>query len=140
MFTTMVNPQQFVEVGGRESVGLTFSYAAARFQTSLYTKYPREFSASRSTKRGRTQVRSKRAFLVKSGKRTPIPTTTPVPCNFVMIVSDEIGGPSKLLSINRTLNRRKEGHKRSAAVPGYGVWSGESENNSDVRFGYARSS
>jgi len=47
------------------------------------------------------QVRSKRAFLAKSGVRTPIPTRTPAPCNFVMVVSDEIGGPGKILRLSQ---------------------------------------
>jgi len=43
-------------------------------------------------------VRSKRAFLARPEVVTPIPTSTPEPCNLVMAVSDEIGGPGKLLT------------------------------------------
>jgi hypothetical protein len=135
MFATMVNSQKFVEVGRGESVGLRFVYATARLQTSLYI-YPCELPLSHGTKRGRTQVRSKRAFIAKPGEKTPIPTRTPAPCSFVMVVSDEIGGPGKLWSISRTLDRKREGHKHPAAVPGQRGWPGKCKDNPDIRFSY----
>lgn len=63
---------------------------------------------------------------------TPIPTRTPAPCSFVMEVSDEIGGPGRLLDV-RTEQCMKEGHEHSAAIPGSGPWPGRSKDNADIR-------
>ena len=80
-------------------------------------------------------MRSKRAFLAKSGLITPIPTSTPALCNFVMVVSEEIGGPGKLLNIRIGCYTKIEGVKHSATIPGGGIWPGRGKNNPDVCFG-----